>query len=119
MIAKHYSEVEARQFEGEDARGVVIRPVISDADGAPTFALRYFEIEPQGYTPSHQHPWEHELFILSGAGVHIGPDGETPLSPGMAVFIPPGELHQFRNAGDETFTMTCSIPLRDETRGGY
>ena len=113
MIVKHYSDVEATHFQGEDSQGVTIRPVITAADGAPTFALRYFEIERAGYTPLHSHDWEHEIFILSGTGVHVGPGGETPVPPGTAVFIPPNEEHQFRNTGTDTFIMTCAIPLVD------
>lgn len=115
MIAKHYSEVAATRFEGEDSRGVIIRPMISDADGAPTFALRYFEIEAGGYTPQHSHDWEHEIFIVAGEAVHHGPDGATRLTPGTAVYIPPNESHQFRNEGDTLLVMTCSIPLVPQT----
>lgn len=112
MIVKHYSEVEGTHFVGQDSQGVVIRPMINEKDGAPTFAMRYFEIEPGGYTPSHSHAWEHEIFIVSGAAVHYGPDGATPLRPGQAVFIPGNEEHQFRNESAEPLVMTCSIPLQ-------
>lgn len=118
MIVKHYSEVAATRYEGEDSRGVSIRPMISDADGAPTFAMRYFEIEPGGYTPRHRHEWEHEIFIVSGEVTHYGPDGPTPLTPGTAVYIPPNEEHQFRNTGETPLVMTCSIPLVPETATG-
>ena len=114
MIVKHFSEVEGTTFVGEDSQGVVIRPMISGADGAPTFAMRYFEIAVGGYTPLHSHAWEHEIFILSGRASVTGPDGSRMLEPGTAVFIPPDEEHQFRNEGDAPLIMTCSIPLQDQ-----
>ncbi len=115
MIVKHFADVKATRFEGEDSQGVLIRPMISDADGAPTFALRYFEIEPGGYTPRHSHDWEHEIFIVAGSGTHHGPAGATPLRPGMALYIPPNEEHQFTNESGDPFVMTCSIPLVPQT----
>ena len=52
----------------EEVQGVLKREVITASDGAPHFCMRVFEVEPGSSTPSHSHPWEHEVFILSGKG---------------------------------------------------
>ena len=67
MQVKHYTEVPAETVE-QGAEGVRIRWIISQADGAPNFAMRHFEIAPGGHTPHHAHDWEHEVFILTGRG---------------------------------------------------
>ena len=110
MLVRHVNKVQATQYEGEDSRGVAIRPLITQGDGAPTFATRYFEIEPGGYTPRHSHSWEHEVFVISGQGSVTGLEGPKPLTAGTSVFVPGGEEHQFRNTGAGPLTFLCLIP---------
>ncbi len=68
MIIRKYTDVEAEDVKMEEASGVKKRVLISEADGAPNFIMRRFTIEPGGHTPYHTHPWEHELYVLSGTG---------------------------------------------------
>jgi quercetin dioxygenase-like cupin family protein len=109
MIKRHVTEVPAAEVP-EPAQGVTIRWLINEDSGAPTFAMRHFEIAPGGHTPLHEHPWEHEVFILSGTGVAVGAEGETPFRPGDAMFVPGGERHHFKNTGDEPVAMLCLVP---------
>jgi quercetin dioxygenase-like cupin family protein len=94
------------------AKGVKVRWLIDEKIGAPNFAMRRFTVEPGGYTPRHSHPWEHEVFILSGTGVVLGEGGEEPVKPGEVVFMPSDEEHQFRNTGDRELAFLCLIPLQ-------
>lgn len=91
--------------------GVVKREVITGDDGAPRFCMRVFEVEPGSSTPSHSHWWEHEVFVLSGKGVVVSGEGETPIAEGSVVFVAPDEHHCFVNNGDETLRFICVIPL--------
>ena len=91
--------------------GVIKREVITADDGAPNFCMRVFELEPGSSTPSHSHPWEHEVFVLSGQGVAAGEQGETPIARDSVVFVLPDEPHCFRNSGDEILRFICVIPL--------
>jgi quercetin dioxygenase-like cupin family protein len=91
--------------------GVTKREVITAADGAPTFCMRVFEIEPGSSTPSHSHAWEHEVFVLSGRGVALSEQGETPIARDSVVFVPPNEHHCFHNNGDEILRIICLIPI--------
>lgn len=109
MKVTHYSEVPAEN-PGGGTEGVTIRWVISAEDGAPNFYMRVFEVSPGGYSPLHSHPWEHEVYILSGEGKVVREDGGVKLRPGTAVFIPPGETHQFRNTGEQLLRFICVVP---------
>jgi quercetin dioxygenase-like cupin family protein len=109
MKIVHYTDVPAENPGGE-TRGVTIRWVISEEDGAPNYYMRVFDIAPGGYSPLHRHPWEHEVYILSGEGEIVQEDGSTSVSPGTAVFIPGDELHQIRNPGEEILRFICTIP---------
>jgi quercetin dioxygenase-like cupin family protein len=87
-----------------------IRWLITKEMGAPTFAMRLFEMEPDGYSPLHTHSWEHEVFVLEGNGSVFDGKNTKPLQAGDVVFVPPNELHQFRNSGKEQLKFLCLIP---------
>ncbi len=95
----------------EGAKAATIRELITDRDGAPTFAMRLFEISPGGHTPRHSHNLEHEVFVLEGTGGVATPDGSAALKAGDAILIPPNEEHQFLNDGPATFRFLCIIPV--------
>jgi quercetin dioxygenase-like cupin family protein len=62
--------------------------------GDPCLNLLYF---PPGIDQTmHTHPSERIGMILSGSGVCITPEGETPLEPGMLFCIHPNGRHKFR-----------------------
>ncbi len=83
--------------------------------GVPNFELRYFEVPPGGHTSYGQHPWEHEVFIIAGAGLIKGRtlDGqsvERAVTVGDAVYIAPNEEHQFLNEGTIPLGFICVCP---------
>ena len=103
-----------RQVEGNEAApGVVMRVVAGLAEGAPNFAMRIFEIQPESATPFHSHPWEHEVFVVSGQGVVRGADTERQLGEGDAVLVLPDEPHCFAGTGDDVLRVICVVPLVD------
>lgn len=113
MKLQNYKEIEASQVE-EGASGVKIRVVISEKDGAENFIMRVFEIEPEGYTPFHEHPWEHEVFVLRGKGVVISENKEKIIKEGDVIFIPSNEKHQFKNNQDNILEIICLIPSQQK-----
>ncbi len=110
MIVKKSLEVDASEVHEEGARGTTIRWLISDKDGAPTFSMRLFEVEPGGHTPLHSHPWEHEVYVISGQATVVGGGQEKRITQGDVVFIPPNEVHQFSNPSREKVCFLCLIP---------
>jgi len=97
----------------ETAPGVVMRVVAGPAEGAPTFVMRVFEIEPGSATPHHTHAWEHEMFVVRGEGTLKSGNTETPLKEGDAVTVLPGERHGVFNTGRKLLTIICVVPLVD------
>ncbi|RMG89422.1 MAG: cupin domain-containing protein [Candidatus Dadabacteria bacterium] len=102
--------IEAKPVEMEGAAGVTIRVVIGEAQGAPHFVMRVFDVEPGGHTPYHTHGFEHEVFVLSGHGSLVEEGRSEPLGPGDVVYVAPGVLHQFRAAEDEGLRFICVVP---------
>ncbi|MCE5213014.1 MAG: cupin domain-containing protein [Deltaproteobacteria bacterium] len=105
-----YTSVSPTNFNGDTAKGVAGRVAVGKVDGANNFCMRVFEIAPGGHTPKHSHPWEHEMFIHSGAGEVFGNGRWNPIQAGSVVFMPPDEEHQVRNTGSEKLIFACVIP---------
>jgi quercetin dioxygenase-like cupin family protein len=99
---------------GKAAPGVTKQVLIGPADGVPTFVMRRFTLKPGAATPCHKHNWEHEIFVVEGQGLAVSEEGKTRLRRGNVVFVPAGEMHQFRNVGARTFSMLCLVPVRGE-----
>jgi len=110
MKVNNYRDIEPV----EEVQGVFKREVITTNDGARNFCMRVFEVGPGNSTPSHSHPWEHEVFILTGKGVVVGEQGATPIVKENVVFIAPNEPHCFVNTSNEPLRFICVIPLRQE-----
>jgi quercetin dioxygenase-like cupin family protein len=110
MKVNHYEAVPAKPVEMEGAHGCMVRWLLGQADGTPTFAMRQFEVAPGGYTPRHSHNYEHEVFVLEGEGVVFEGDRQHKLSTGDVVFVLPNEVHQFRNTGASPMKFLCLIP---------
>jgi quercetin dioxygenase-like cupin family protein len=109
MIIKNAMSVAPQKVEGVE--GTEVRWVIDGNDGAPTFAMRMFDIQPGGYTPLHTHDWEHEIFVMEGECEVASADGPKRAKAGDAVFVPGGELHQFRNSGETLLRVMCLVPI--------
>ena len=87
----------------------------NDADGIGKegwdgYVMRVVEVEPNGFTPKHQHPWPHINYIIEGSGTLLIGDTLHPLKAGGYAFVPGNTLHQFSNAGDVTFKFICIVP---------
>ena len=107
-----YQKVKEEQAE-QGAHEVTVRWLITEDDGAENFAMRYFTVAPQGFTPYHSHDWEHEVFILDGQGVIRIGDQTKELVKGIVIFIPPNVKHQFTNPSTNPLRFLCMIPNRD------
>ena len=112
MIIKNIDDVPMQDVTMEGAKDVKVRVVLGPADGAPTFAMRIFELAPGGHTPFHTHPFEHEAVILDGSIAAVSKAGDKPLQKGDVLLIEPDEKHQFKNLSDtEGARFMCLVPI--------
>lgn len=114
MKVKPIDEHETLPVQMEGARQVKKRILIGPEDGARNFHMRHFEVGAGGHTPHHEHPFEHEVLILSGVGKVRGAEGDRPIKGGDVVFVPGGEQHQFVNTGGDALTFLCLIPAPED-----
>jgi len=113
MKVFHYRNVEANNAD-EGASKLKVRWLITKEMGAPNFAMRLFEMQPKGHSPLHNHPWEHEVFILEGKGLVISQEGEKKFKAGDVIFILPNEKHQFKNNNEKTLKFLCLVPHKQK-----
>jgi len=104
----HYTEAEEIEVDESGTKGINLRWVIAEKDGAQNFYMRTVSFKPGAYGPDHSHPYEHEMFILSGSATLEVDDETVQLKPGDVVYIPPNAHHCFRT--EEPMEMICLIP---------
>jgi quercetin dioxygenase-like cupin family protein len=70
-------------------------------DNPPTCTMTYSEIYPDKTSAHHIHPWEHEVYIIKGAGTLVCDGKEYPVKAGDAIFIPGSVDHYTLNNGGQ------------------
>lgn len=106
----HRQDLEGARLAGDGLEGVVKRVLVGPSEGWQGWVLRLFELEPAGHTPRHAHPWPHINYVTGGSGtLHI--EGvDHAVTVGSYAYVPAGAVHQFSNAGDDTFAFLCVVP---------
>ena len=112
MKINHFNETKEQPVEDTNIIGVSKRILISVTANAPNFTMRLFHVEPGGYTYYHSHDFEHEVFVIEGEGEVVTPSGSKAFKTDYAIFIEPGEIHQFRNTGKTRLSFLCLVPNR-------
>ncbi len=90
--------------------GSSVREIAGPAPGnAVKQSLAEATVPPGGETIEHLHRASEEIYrFASGSGrMRLG-DGETEVSAGDVVVIPPGTRHKLWNTGAETLVVLCS-----------
>ncbi len=103
--------LEAYKKTTEFWKGITRRELIGKRGETPRFHLRYFEIEPGGYSTLEQHEHEHVVVPIRGEGeVHFG-CYIYRVAVGDVVYVAPNDSHQFRNPEDATepFGVLCIV----------
>jgi quercetin dioxygenase-like cupin family protein len=84
--------------------------MIGSEEGAPHFHLRYFAVQPGGYTSLDQHAHDHGVYVLHGrARLRLG-DEEHEINAGDVIYISGNEVHQFFTLGEEPLGFLCIVP---------
>ncbi len=112
MHVGHVDEVKREEVKMEGTSGTYIQWLISREQGAENYAMRLFTIKPGGKIARHSHPWEHEIFVLSGRGRIGAGEQEVEVREGNFLYIEPDVPHWYVNDGDENFKFLCIIPMK-------
>jgi len=107
-----WEDVGVESYDSPEVCGVSVRRLIGPAEGAPHFAVRYFEIRPGGSTSLDRHEHDHGVVVLRGKGEVLLGDELRGISHGDAIYVSPNEVHQFRSTGQGPLGFLCVIPAQ-------
>jgi ribulose-bisphosphate carboxylase large chain len=95
-------------------RGVVRHELIGRGVENTRFDLRYFEIEPGGFSSLEKHRHTHTIICVRGRGALIRGGERIPLEHLDVAYVAPLEPHQLRNETDRPFGFFCIVDkIRD------
>ena len=110
MPLGHIEELENKIVNNPQADKAKMRVLVGEIEGWDNHVMRVFELEPNGYTPRHLHPWPHINYIIEGEGTLFLNGVENPIKAGSYAYVPGNELHQFQNTSDSVLKFICIVP---------
>ncbi len=70
------------------------------------------KVEPGGKFSPHKDPYHHVFYFIKGQGEGQLRDGSYEIKPNLVVEVPAGELHGYKNIGEEDLLLiTVNIPI--------
>ncbi len=100
--------VKPYKSEGTHFAGVTRQTLFEGGDGLAC-DLRYFEIEPGGWSSLERHHHAHAVMIVRGGGRVLVGDHIVEARTHDLVRVPPLTWHQFRAAGDAPLGFLCMV----------
>jgi len=109
-MVNHLNKTKKKYISNPEAKNAFMKVLVSEKEGWEDYVMRVVEVEKEGYTPKHQHPWPHINYVIQGQG-EIMIDGVlNPVEAGSYAFVPADTLHQYKNTGDDVFKFICIVP---------
>jgi quercetin dioxygenase-like cupin family protein len=97
-----YKETDAATFKG------ISRQILFSEEELSA-ELRYFEIQPGGYSTLERHEHVHGVVIVRGNGRCLVGGEVKPIAPFDLIRIPAWTWHQFRPLPGETLGFLCMV----------
>ena len=111
LLVRRADAMPETPMQMDGVKDVAMRIMVGRVDGAPTFAMRHFTVQPGGNTPRHAHNYEHEVYIVDGEA-RVEYDGSfTSVRAGDVLFIEPNRIHQFVSTGQKPLQFLCFVPV--------
>ncbi len=115
MPVVKYEDMKFGPIIMDGVQGAAKFDAIGPEQGWDDHTMRLFTLEPKGFTPHHQHDWEHINYVAKGRlSLTIG-DAIHELKTGDFALVPANTMHQFRNPHEDPAEFICIVP----NRGAY
>jgi mannose-6-phosphate isomerase-like protein (cupin superfamily) len=101
-------EVRPYKSEGTHFAGVTRQVLFEGGDGLGC-QLRYFEVEPGGWSSLERHHHAHAVMIVRGAARVLVGHRILEARTNDLVRVPPLTWHQFQTAGDAPLGFLCMV----------
>jgi ribulose-bisphosphate carboxylase large chain len=88
----------------------ITRMVMIGSQGESTkFHIRYFEIDPEGYSSLEKHRHEHVVICIRGSGLVRTGNTKRKMNFLDTIYIAPNTPHQLTNPYKQTFGFLCIV----------
>lgn len=74
--------------------------------------MRYFELQPGGYSSLEQHWHTHSVMILRGSGTVVLNNRMESVQVHDVIYISPDTIHQFHADSDEPLGFLCMVDCK-------
>lgn len=117
-VLKHLGQhqwagIDRQQYkaDGDHWKGVSRTEIVAEPNRPELpFHLRYFEIEPGGFSSREKHAHEHVVIVTHGRGTVLFDETSKELAAGDVVHVRSWQVHQFRCAeGNEPLGFYCIV----------
>lgn len=98
-----------RDEPGQGYSGVTKHVISGDRGEPASFEVRYFEVEPGGYTRLEKHQHIHSVTVIRGNGYAVVGEELHRLHSFDHIYVGPMTMHQFVNDADEPFGFICVV----------
>jgi len=106
----HWDDVAVLAYKEEGTHFKnITRQVLFDGLADVPCQLRYFEIEPTGYSTLEQHQHVHLVIILRGQGDVLLGQRIHHVEQNDVIAIPPHTWHQFQATGEDSLGFLCLV----------
>lgn len=97
--------------DGSHFRAITRQTLLGDSDDESGLGsvLRYFEIEPGGYSSLERHQHPHMVVVVRGRGQVILGERVEPVGHLDCVYVAPGTFHQFHATEGEPLGFLCVV----------
>ncbi|MDH8678958.1 cupin domain-containing protein [Fusibacter bizertensis] len=110
MIVGNFMDLTANTITSPEAKNASMKVLVSPKEGWEGYVMRVVELDPEGYSPKHQHNWPHINYVIEGNGTVLIDETLHELKAGSYAFVPPNTLHQYSNTGTTLFKFICIVP---------
>lgn len=110
MIVEHEKNVIANIMNTPEVKNAAMKVLVGEREGWSDYVMRIIELDRDGYSPRHTHPWPHINYMIAGRGTLLVDGEEHPVESGSFAYVPADKEHQFRNTGGEPFRFICIVP---------
>jgi quercetin dioxygenase-like cupin family protein len=93
----------------------ISRQLLFDGGEGLACQLRYFEVDPGGYSSLERHRHAHAIMVIRGTGRALVGDRILDLATHDLVGVPPLTWHQFRAGGGVPFGFLCMVDCGRDT----
>ncbi len=106
----HESEVFKQILKSDTVKNAAMTMLVGPEQGWSDHVMRVVELQKDGYSPCHAHPWPHINYMIEGEGVLMIDGEDHAVKAGSFAYVPSNARHQFRNCGTKPFKFICIVP---------